>query len=282
MRDPRTLSQRIAADLATVDWPTPAEIRARARRRTTRTATAVSVVVVLVAVVSALVVAGRPAAPPFGPAVTPEPPLVLAIPPEALLQPDEVGVDLEAREFFMEGPSLTWMDPGLDTCVSSKQLTLTETAGFTRSQNLMRRRQSEEERRPADLVLSQRVARFRAGAAEQFVDDLRGVVAACDGFVLAAPIERNGERVQVEGRHSWTLIEGGVAGDQSLLLRSEKRVYEQSSGQSLGGPFSSLVGFVRVGDLVAVIEPHEADADGLRQFLQRAAARLCLAANPRC
>jgi hypothetical protein len=78
------------------------------------------------------------------------------------------------------------------------------------------------------------------------------------------------------------VIDEDTVGDQSLVLRHEARAYVQSTGEALGQSTGSLVGLVRVHDLVAIVVPKDSDPERLGQLLQRAAARLCVAANPRC
>jgi hypothetical protein len=136
------------------------------------------------------------------------------------------------------------------------------------------------------------VRRYSQAMAATVVADVPQMVSACPihNSAVAAGVAGNGStsasRDPAHVVNTWTVIGEGFAGNDSLLIREETVEIDESTGQPVrvNGETSSVLtsALVRVADLVAVVQSSTTDSALLRDLGAKAAARLCVAATPRC
>ncbi|SIN33613.1 hypothetical protein [Micromonospora cremea] len=290
MRDDLAFVERVHRDLGDVRWPEPQEIRARARRRSRRTAVAATVVLTL-AGVSAFVVAGggRESPPPHVVAsASPHAPVRGEITADSLVQPADLGqpAQVQLSQSGLGEPVL--VEDLLGYCRQSRGMTpVWQTSRWSRSQTLLREgpRPYGAAPTPADVLLSQDLYRVTPDAAESFFADLDRRVAPCAEWRNVGPYEVAGSTGTGEVVHRWAVVQRGFAGDGAALLRhTVAQPRDQKTGKAIGfGPRSTSIAVVRVGDLIAVLTLGEESGEPeLSRLAERAARRMCLAANPPC
>lgn len=136
------------------------------------------------------------------------------------------------------------------------------------------------------------VRRYPGAVAATVAADVPQMVSACPthNSAVAAGVAGNGSvgasRHPAHVVNTWTVIGKGFAGNDSLLIREETVEIDDSTGQQVkvNGETSSVLtsALVHVADLVAVVQSRTTDSALLRDLGTKAAARLCVAAIPRC
>lgn len=306
---PEPLTERLIANLdtqlATVPWPPAVQVRARARRQTRRRATA-AFLATSVAVVAAVAVGTAVAVPHRGastaavprssssavPAASPPTTPSGAIPPEALLQPEDVGPSLVIeRANVLEGGAGYYanamtvksvLPPVEAMCPAYQDLNLPPRPSlYYREQSLQRPAIAPERLEQVDPEVHEAVVRLtNEAAAAQVLHDVRTVVTSCARYVSAGPITQDGTVMQVEATHEWSVPEANFTGTESMIVRHVITLRRAGSGEVMQRS-AYLSGYVRVGDLVAVLTQLDDDPQRARELATRAAHRLC-AGTPRC
>jgi hypothetical protein len=296
------LATRLARGLTSVRWAEPDELRTRARRRTVRTVVTVPVVVFLIVLAvtwGARAGFGGPWSGPAGAdpsatgpatieptttvtttvATTSAPGDRTSIPIEALLQPDDVGPARHLDNVY------TWAPGGYpawtfshDQCPAFTGLKITAFQTYQ-----YRRIHHVAPDRPEDFNTQNvfvEADRYPGDTAATVVGDVRRVVAACarfEGASEASSPERPAHTV-----HTFALLDQGFAGSESLLVRHRVVSVEDSTGTPVGEPIVMTYAVVRVNDIVTIVGQYTEDQAALRDLGVKAAARLCVATNPRC
>ncbi|MFF4876568.1 hypothetical protein [Micromonospora sp. NPDC000668] len=288
MRDDLAFIERVHRDLGDVRWPEPQEIRARARRRSRRAVVAATVVLTL-AGVSAFVVTsgGRELAPPqVAASASPDAPARGEITADSLVQPADLAqpAQVQLSQSGLGEPVL--IEDMLGYCRQSRGMTpVWETSRWSRSQTLLREGPDGAALTPTDVLLSQDLYRVTPDAAESFFGDLDRRVAPCAEWRSVGPYEVAGSTGTGEAVHRWAVVQRGFAGDGAALLRhTVSQPRDQKTGKAIGGgPRSTSIAVVQVGDLIAVLTLGEDGTEPeLSRLAETAARRMCLAANPSC
>jgi hypothetical protein len=288
------LTTRLMHGLTAVQWPEPGELRARARRRTIRTVVAAPLVVALVVTGTVWGVragsgdarSNEPAGGPTPSAVTTGPTTVptrlppwggAEIPIDALLQPADVGPARHIENVY------TWV-PGTygawtfqqDRCLAFGGLKINAWRDF----QFMRIHHVAPD--PPEDVNNQNVyveaERYPNATAAIVIDDVRRIVSACaryDGGESEAGPDTHSDITQ-------TVLDEGFAGTESLLIRQRVDIRQNGTDRAIGDPLMTTYAVVRVNDLVTIISRNADDPAALRDLGRKAAARLCVAAEPRC
>jgi hypothetical protein len=314
MRDgtPPPLADRLAGELSTVEWLTPEQIRARARRRTRLSLLAAPVVVLLL--VGSLwtlihgddVRAGVPASAPLRPQPT-EASTTLAgggydegvrgsnpvltprltrgvsttpssgswVPPEAVLHPTDSGEEFQTRDehTFSAGEHPAWI---FDLSAGCPAYATLDIVAHRRHLFMRVRTLVGQTGTTATSAVYVQTGRFPAEDARQVLTDVRTVLAVCASY-QAPTTAMTG--ITVETVHTWSTLDDGFAGDDSLLLRHEMvpvTLTEQA------GPSVVSYAVIRVSDLVSVLYSLDDDAERMRQIAIRAAQRLCFTERTSC
>lgn len=302
---PESLAERIVmsldSELAAICWPSPAEIRARARRRVLRASIAGSVAAAVAVAAVVLGVAApftlRGAVSPAGPAVPPSPvkssassslPSTAVIPPEALLQPEDVGPGLVIeRVSVLEGGAGYYANamrvksallPVEAMCPAYQRLDLPpRPARYHREQAVQRPSATPGHPERTDPEVFESVVRLLDEAtAAQVLDDVRLVLRACARYVSAGPITERGTVVQAEATHEWDVLDDGFTGTESMIVRHTVTVRIAGKDEVVRRSVY-LSGYVRVGDLVAILTQLDGNPERARELAVRAAHRLCVA-----
>jgi hypothetical protein len=116
--------------------------------------------------------------------------------------------------------------------------------------------------------------------AAKVLDDVRLVVTTCARYVSAGPITTDGAVVQAEATHEWSALDADFTGAGSVIVRHSITVRRAGSGEVMERS-AYLSGYVRIGDLVAVLTQLDDNPQRARELVVRAAHRLC-AATPHC
>jgi hypothetical protein len=275
------LMDGVARDLTAVRWPPAAELRHRVRRRRQRVvAAAVALVTALTAGAASLARPDRDPPPP--PATTPTADAGPAeIPRSALLRPEDAGAGPDTQHDGVSAFEPIRFETILDLCFRKRapEMVALRTRYSLRQTLLV----GTEGDRPADpYVLGQSVYRLSAPQVSTFVGDLDAAIEECRGFTQTGEIERAGRRLEVFGRHDWSVAADSFAGDESILVRHDILARSMETNEVVDASFQLSV-YVRVGDLVTVLDlrPHTA-LDELWRISDVAAQRLCAAAHPPC
>ncbi|MET7468549.1 hypothetical protein ACFYON_02020 [Micromonospora sp. NPDC005686] len=290
MPDDVALVELLHRDLRDVTWPEPEAIRATARRRSRRSAALAAVSVVVVAALTATLVDRTGASPPPAAGAVDGPGEIVA---EAMLEPADIPAPTGERlsETGLDEP--VRVDDLLQVCAREQGRPAEEPRSrYSRSQTLM-----EPPTEPATTigtVLTQDVYRMAPGAADRFVADLEGTVAACGAWRTTGQVYTERGMTGAEVVHRWYVAASGFAGDEALLLRHEVTVpQDEVTGQPPGYPPLAEDRLVlRVGDLVAVLIPSgglrtdvpepRVTEEQVKQMGRVAAERMCVASNPGC
>jgi hypothetical protein len=297
------LPDRLARALATVRWAEPGELRARARRRTALTVVAASLAVLLVVlgvgwrtwfaggdplsvpVAPASSSASHTATPTPTPTATPPPAPTMDpawIPPEALIQPEDVGTgqSLTAVHSTDVEPIYLWHFQD-DRCPAYEGLHLTAWQEY----NFMRTHQVVPAGRNGYFLedpLFVQALRYPDGAkASTVIQDVRRLLSACPQYE-GGPDEASTPARPSHGFFTWTLLDEGFAGDESLLIGSTAGSVADATGEHFGATIVVTYAVVRVSDLVTVISRYSSDDAEIARLGKRAATRLCTASIPRC
>ncbi|MEW2329639.1 hypothetical protein AB0880_17690 [Micromonospora chersina] len=307
---PELLAERLVAsidaELAAIHLPCAAQVRARARRQTRRASIAASTAVA--AVVAGVVALGSVApstsrgaassvAPPASrssvvPSASSSAPPSVAIPPEALLQPEDVGSGLVIeRVNVLEGGAgyyanamrvKSLLPPVEAMCQAYQGLNVPpRPSRYYREQTVQRPAITPGRPEQVDPEVHEAVVRLTDEAtAAKVLDDVRLVVTTCARYVSTGPITRDGALVQVEAAHEWSALDTDFIGAGSIIVRHSITVRRAGSGEVVERSVY-LSGYVRVGDLVAVLTQLDDNPQRARGLVVRAAQRLC-AATPHC
>jgi hypothetical protein len=290
------LVDRIANDLAAVNWPSPEEIRSRARRRTILTSVAAPIAVALLLVGSWAALAGRPhdqlrPAPAASgtvssvPSTSPSPLPTFVVPgdpawigPEAMLQPADVGpgMRLHNEDSFepRENVSLTF---DVDSnCARYHGLGVHREYQYMRVHDIER----EAEYNGVDAVRVE-IARYSDKLARQVMADIRQVVDTCATSTFDST-EASTPSHPALAIHYWALLDSGFVGDDSLLLRHEVYTRDKLTGEKLGEDTVTVFAIVRLADLITIVQSDNLTPERMRQLGRSAATRLCRAASPPC
>ncbi|GIF73752.1 hypothetical protein [Asanoa siamensis] len=303
MPDDSDLAARIAADLGQVRWPAAEEIRRSARRRTRRSVLAASLSV-LVLFTGVWVAATRPfdqppatqpefAAQPSLPepvATTVGPGDPAWIPPEALLGPEDVGAGLVvSRVEVDQDRPVDGLVFALEPCPAYPKVRTYQGAyQFRRQQTVGYPPKVPGQPETAMAVLHQTVLRLPDGGARELMTEAVRGAEVCGKYVSSGTLSATNDeaggavvkQMKVETAHTWSLLDRGFAGDDSLLFEHRMTAYAGRMDTDLG---VSTVVVLRVGDLVATVEQVNGDPpDSTRKLATRAAAWLCTAATPPC
>jgi len=280
----------------TVDWPSPPEIPARTRGRTIRTSVSAALAVLVTGAVIATFVLTReppdrqtpqPAAPSAGkPGPISIVPAAIDIPAGALLQPDEVGPGLvTAASYTAENQPLVDVQRRLlaAQCPAYRSLDLYSGPFRSFRQHVVGHSAKGAGESGGDRALLQSVTRLSPDLARRVVDDARRIFRTCATYTSVGPLEGKDETEEAEARHTWTLVGDGFAGDESMLYRHDITIRDRVTGRAIGDSMM-IVLVIRVGDLVTMVYPEgpHGTVDGAVALGRRAAARLCVTANPRC
>lgn len=302
MRDQRPLSERIAADLSTVDWPAPQEIRARARRRTARTMLLVPTALVLVIVAgwTGSGVLGRGDRHVDRPTATLEPTSTLTptltptatttggrsaelsdiIQLDALLQPEDLSPNYESatgQYRHVPGENTSW-EFDLAECPGYAQLKVTTWRGYLYQ---VGHQYTREVPGYGTKSTGMQAERYPGRDAAQLVTDVHRVVAACPEYTVEE-LKPSSMKGYVDIRITHEILDTGFAGDSSVLVRSVSVPVLRSTGQVYGGTDVTLIAVVQVNDLVGVVRTNDLRPQDLITLTQRAVPRLCTAAKPLC
>jgi len=286
------LANRLARDFTTVRWPEPGQIRARARRRTVRTAAGAPLAVILVVVAVAWALRAGSASPSStGPAAGPPRTLPAttattpvddgtSIPIDALLQPEDVGParHVENEYTYPGGVYPAWTFSH-EQCPAYAGLKIRAFLKY----DFMRIHQIAPDR-PEDfdsLAVFVEAHRYPDDTAATVMGDVRRIVAACRRYD-GGPSEASTPERPAHGVHTLTLLDDAFAGSESLLIRHHTISVDDRTGEQVGDPITMIYVVVRVNDLVTTIGRYTDDRAAVQALGSRAAARLCLAANPRC
>lgn len=246
------------------EFAPPERVRRRGRQRTRRTAIGAGAGVLAVTTAAVGLGAGllpRPdgVAPPAGPSPTattpnpsptqpPTPSPSASTPVALLLQPDDLGPgtwqQFEAEQIqnpdkwfwgFWDGLCAAYKSGPSLAHQDALEMVAYRTPGGGTS-------------------VSQIVERYDAGWGDDNLADVRDVIERCGE--ASGP----GLRVTVEG--------GGIAGDESLLVRQEQTPADSTE------PLVDYIAVVRVGDNVATVRAYPSSPERVRDLAERAAARL--------
>jgi hypothetical protein len=306
---PEPLGERIVVsldtELTTVRWPSAAQVRARARRRTrhrtSMTAFAGVAVVVAAAVIlgsvapSTLRGAASSVTPPALPSsvaasASPSIPPTGVIPPEAMLQPEDVGPGLVIeRVNVLEGGAAYYTNamrvksvflPVEAMCPAYQGLDLPpRPSRHYREQTVQRPPATPGRPEQVDPEVHEAVVRLTDEAtAVQVLDDVRLVVTTCARYVSYGPITEDGAVVQVEATHEWSALDVNFTGAGSMIVRHAITVRRAGSGEVVERS-AYLSGYVRVGDLVAVLTQLDDNPQRARDLATQAGHRLCVATS---
>jgi hypothetical protein len=284
MRDDLTIVEQIQRELSDVRWPEPQEIRARARRRSRRRIVAAGVILA-VAGASAVAVTSHRASPPAMQAAAPALPIRHEIPLDALLQPADLSppVYVQLSQSGLEEP--VQLDDILGYCRTSQghsdgwQVSI-----LSRSQTLLRKHPPED-RVESDPLVMQDLYRLAPEKARQVLTGLDDVIAPCTEWRRVEEWQSPESTYTTEAVQRWAVAQRGFAGDDAAILEHTSTVSRDvQSGQAFGKrPPPILVAVVRVGDTVSVLRlGYDGTESDLVQLAEKAATRMCAAANPAC
>jgi hypothetical protein len=208
--------------------------------------------------------AGSPATSvaPTGPTTT-QPTTPATIPPTAMLTAAELGAGTRAEpidDLGPDGPDWPWE---LTDCATYRP------ADYP-SQDRRGPGRALSFARDGSAVATQFVERYPASGAEN-LDDVRRVLAACARYRVTGPPlydERSGRDDRLD------VIDTGLAGDESLLVRRTRAWLEGDPLAPVGSPTVSYLVVVRRGDLVTTIDVNRDDEQFARQIASRAATHL--------
>ena len=290
------LSHRLARALTSVQWAEPGELRARARRRSRRAFVAAPVAVTLVVLSVAWYAGfrgdGAPVAddstigPSSSTTTTPSPRPSLTmdpawIPLDALLQPADVGEGLDfANVLTSDSEPLRLWYFELSQCPAYAGLGITayDTYQYMRIHQIVPRGVIGGERGDAVFVQARR---YPAEVASTVVLDIRRALTACGQYERAGG-EASSPQRPAYTTFTWTIIDEDFAGDDSLLIRQRVESFVTGTGQRIGESIVETYAVVRVGDVITIVSRYSADEAEIANLATKAAARLCIASNPRC
>ncbi|NGM12231.1 hypothetical protein [Verrucosispora sioxanthis] len=286
------LVERVQQELRAVRWLDTAEVRAVARRRSRFRAAAVTVGVVVLSIplVTAVALPSRP------PTVPGETGAIsrAEIPFEALLQPEDLRVEVDAPIVNAGLAEPIVVDPELARCLQAKGVSPAwEMSRYSRSQSMRRPQDVRIEDGMAlgsgiSIVLSQDVYRITPQVAQTLFASLDRRIGNCLSWesVVVGAIDDMAEWVEFHAVQHWEVVDRQFAGDESVLIRH--RVGEtrrgDADGEVLAGPTPpDIIAVVRVGDLVTVVDVEAGESESeLRRLAVLAAGRMCAATNPPC
>ncbi|MEE6259630.1 hypothetical protein [Plantactinospora sonchi] len=298
------LVERLNAELVNVRWSTAEEIRGRARRRTLiRLVVGAFASVVLLGTGTAAIATLGPAvydvpALPGGDVPTTSPVRSTTalglpspaspgkpVPEEALLQPVDVGAGLVVdRVNTGRDEPVTLLDPA----------TLNHCPAFTRSRfdtvYAQQYRRHTVQQPPTvyaapetgEPVVHEEVYRVSVDDASRILADVHRIVTDCDRFVSTGSAQSGTRVIDVEAEHHWAVLGERLGGDESLLIEHRVTVRSREPDETFSDSDTYLMAVIRLGDLVALIQPVDTDRDRARELASAAAARLCLAAIRGC
>jgi hypothetical protein len=267
---PDQLFQTLFAETEHLSWASTDEVHEHARRRDRRArlvvVTAAAVVVIAIAGGVAVARTDRalpprpsttssvapsptgtptPTPPPTPPAPPPPPPPAVSEPTELVnplfLQPSDVGPGYRPRANPIQSGDWT-----LEYIASSMDCS---SPGSARSRIARREWFLARGSGPTQDLLTQQVARYRAGGAARYLNRVRAMVRSCEPF----------------NRQSLTVAAERFAGQDALLIRAD-----------FGGGATTKIVLVRQGDLVIEFVPRpERGTAATRHLGRKAAERLC-------
>jgi len=212
------------------------------------------------------------------------------IPVEALLQPADVGpgYHLENEHTGQPGSDPTWSF-GVDCpAYAGPAVNHFQQYTFQRFHNVV----PDGNPPGGQGMVRAETRRYPTATAAVVVADARSVVDGCPTYTSGVGAGVPGDDPVGATRDpghvvfTWAVVGQGFAGDDSLLVRKETVVIDDRTGQRVryNGEDSSLTSYavVRVADLVTVLQSETADPAPLRGLAVSAAARMCVAAIPRC
>ncbi|RKF22862.1 hypothetical protein D7I43_30995 [Micromonospora globbae] len=226
------------------------------------------------------------------PSASPSVAPAVAIPPEALLQPEDVGPGLviervnvleDGTGYYANAMAVkSVLLPVQAMCPAYQALNLPpRSSRYYREHTVQRPATTRGRPEQIDPEVQESVVRLTDEAtAAKVLDDVRLVVTTCARYVSAGPITQGGVVAQAEATHEWSALDADFIGAGSLIVRHSISVRRAGSGEMVERS-AYLSGYVRVGDLVAVLTQLDDDPQRARDLTVRAAQRLC-AATPRC
>lgn len=302
------LADRIAAELRTVHWAEPAQLRAVARRRTLRTVLAAPVLVLLLTAGVWTVLAGELGTakpdvaasrhtpiPATGPStatpspsatatpsgrteVSPTPAVDLRVPSAALLQAEDVGPGAVLTNEVGTQPGWQGWTFGDDSCPAYAGLRITAPGKY---QHMLSHTLETGDPSDADTdrvhVETRRYA--STATARQVLADARRFVRACAAYESST--EADSPLRPAHAEVSWRLLAEGFAGDEAVLVRQRRISVLNATGESTGNDLAVTYAMVRVGSMVSVVFVEKDQAQRIEGLAGKAAARLC-AATGRC
>ncbi|GIJ40716.1 hypothetical protein [Micromonospora andamanensis] len=290
--DDISLVERVQQDLRAVRWLDTAEVRAVARRRSRFRAAAVAVgaVVLSIPLVTSVALPSRQATMPAeGGAIT-----RAEIPFEALLQPEDLPMEVEAPTVRAGLAEPIVIDPELARCLEAKGTSPDwETSRYSRSQFMHRPADIRVEDgmalgRGISIVLTQDVYRITPESVRTLFAGIDRQVSTCLAWesIEVGSIDDMTEWADFHAMQSWAVVDRQFAGDESVLIRhtvGETRRGD-ANGEVLAAPMPpNIIAVVRVGDLVTVVGVESGASESeLRRLATIAAGRMCVAANPQC
>jgi hypothetical protein len=199
----------------------------------------------------------------------------------ALLRPEDVGAGPDTQDDGPDAFQPIRFDVMLELCFQQRASDLLALRPrYARRQTLLLGTESDRPAQP--FLLEQAAYRLSAPQAAAFVRELQAATKSCDGFTQTGEIERPDGNVSARGRHSWSIVASGFAGDESILVRHDTITRNADTGKVLGES-SGLSAYLRIGDLVTALHPRAGtSADDLRRIATVAAQRLCATADPPC
>jgi hypothetical protein len=292
------LPDRLARTLAAVRWAEPREIRDRARRRTALTVVAAPLAVLMVVLGvgwRTWFVSGDPSSVPAGPAsssasrpptptATPAPAPTMNpawIPRDALIQPEDVGPGQTFTQVHSSDIEYLYLWPFVDDgcpAYADLQITAFQEYDFMRTHQVVPAGKNGFE---GPDMLHVEAMRYAGQKASTVMEDVRRVVRACKQHE-GGPTEASTVMRPAHGYFTWTLLDEGFAGDESLLIRQTAGSRADDTGAPVGETTVETYAVVRVNDLVTVIFRNSSDDAEIARLGKTAATRLCMAAKPRC
>lgn len=301
------LTERLVADvdaeLTTIHLPPAAQLRAHARRRARRTSIATSTAVAAAVAGAVVSVSSIPSTSRDGtPVVLPTsrssvvasaPPSAapsVAIPPEALLQPEDVGTGLVIGRVnvFEDGTGYyanamrikSLLLPVEAICPAYQDRNVPpRPSRYYREQTVQQPPTTPGRPEQIDPEVHEAVVRLTdAATAGKVLDDVRLMVTTCARYTSTGPVTGGSSHVQVEATHEWSALDADFTGSESIIVRHTITARHAGSSEVIMRS-AYLSGYVRVGDLVAILTQLDDDPQRARELTVHAAHRLCAATS---
>lgn len=262
-------------ELPSVVWADVAQVKRRARRRSMKTVAIVPVLVFLIAVTGWFTFRPSPGHAPLGPPSPGRPAASVSAGPRltsALLRPEDVGAGWFSENSYAQSASQmggAWA-LGWDSCPGYRTLRIAAPLqGILHVGHTLTG--------PGKTVFAN-ITEYAESVAPQVMDDARRVVQACSQFDTAT--EASTESRPSHAVATFTVLENGFTGDESLLIRQRFEVHVDATGEHLPEyDLAVTIALVRRGNVIAVVTIEADEPQLVQQLAVKAAARLCLASK---